>query len=223
MLARLHTSAVLGIDAYPVQVDVDVSSGQGKVKMVGLPDATVKESEDRVMSAIRNSGFYRLRGHVVVSLHPADMRKEGSALDLPIALGMLAASEQCPSDRFADYLVAGELALDGQVRPVVGALAMALAARNQKKRGILVPAANAEEAGVVQGIDVIPVHTLNDAADFMLGRQELMPHVTDIDKAFNDARAGYPELSEVKGQAHVKRALTVAAAGNHNLLTLAPI
>ncbi len=222
MLARTHSCAVIGIDAFPVQVDVDVSAGTFNVKVVGLPDAAVKESQDRVFSALRNSGYRKPNGYIVVSLAPADVRKEGSALDLPIALGMLAASEQSAGDRFQDYFVAGELALDGSVRPVAGALAMALAAREHGRRGIVIPRVNADEAGVVRGVDVIPVTTLGEAVDFMAGTFDLPPHVTDVEAAFAAARDGYPDLSEVKGQAHVKRALTVAAAGGHNILMSGP-
>ena len=222
MLARVQSCAVWGIDAVPLAVEVDVSPGLNKVRMVGLPDAAVKESEERVGSAIRNSGFRPPRGNVVINLAPADIRKEGSALDLPIALGMLAGSEQLSGMKVADYALVGELALDGSIRPVIGALSMALCARKRKLRGILVPGENADEAGVVQGVEIIPVHHLQEAVAFMEGTLPIEPYVTDVGAFFAAASAEGPDLNEVKGQAHVKRALTVAAAGGHNILMIGP-
>lgn len=222
MLARVQSSAIFGIDGVPVSVEVDNHPGTNKLFMVGLPDAAVKESEQRVRSAIKNSGFRVPRGITVVNLAPADLKKEGSALDLPIALGLLAASEQVTGERIAEYAAVGELALNGGVRPVAGALPMALAARAQKLTGILVPKTNAEEAGVVPGIDVIPVETLEQAAEFISGRSETVPFKTDVETIFASARNHVPCLSDVKGQAHVKRAITIAAAGGHNLLMVGP-
>ncbi len=222
MLARVHSSAVLGIDAYHLAVEVDNHPGSNQFFMVGLPDPAVKESKERVGSALKNSGFRYPRGVIVVNLAPADIRKEGSALDLPIALGMLAASEQVEGVRFSDYALVGELALDGSIRPVSGTLSMAIAVRDQGLRGILLPEANAEEAGVVPGVEVIPVATLNDAVGFMSGQVDVKAHTTDIQAIFDKARANALDLTEVKGQAHVKRAMTVAAAGGHNLLMIGP-
>jgi magnesium chelatase family protein len=222
MLARVQSSAVLGIDASPLAVEVDNYPGMFRLRIVGLPDKAVKESEERVASAIKNSGYRWPRGVIVINLAPADIRKEGSSLDLPIAIGMLAASEQIKGMLLRDYAVAGELALDGSVRPIPGALCMALAVRDQKMRGIVVPRANAEEAGVVPGIEVIAVDTLNDAADFLRGALPIQPHRTNVAALFEEARHHTADLSEVKGQAHVKRALTVAAAGGHNVLMVGP-
>jgi len=222
MLARVLSGSVVGIEPLPLAVEVDVHPGENKVNIVGLPDAAVKESKDRVVSAIVNSGFRFPRGWAVINLAPADVRKEGSALDLPIALGLLMASEQLSGTRASEYASAGELALDGSIRPIAGALPLALGARQEKLRGILVPAANATEAGVVESVDVIPVSTLNEAAAFMSGRADIKPHRTDVRSIFETARRDMPDLSEVKGQAHVKRAMTVAAAGGHNLLMIGP-
>lgn len=222
MLARITSFAVLGVEAHPLNVEVDVSPGQYKVKMVGLPDAAVKESEDRVATAMRNSGFRQPRGYVVVNLAPADMKKEGTALDLPIALGMLAGCDQLPQARVSEFGAIGELALDGSVRRIAGALSMAITARDHGLQGILVPAENAEEAGVVDGIEVIPVRNLLEAAEFLIGQNDIAPHQTPVDTLFAEGRAHAPDFSEVRGQEHVKRALTVAAAGGHNILMVGP-
>jgi magnesium chelatase family protein len=220
MLARVHSSAVLGIDGVPLAVEVDNYHGMNKFTIVGLPDLAVKESQERVSSAIKNSGFRFPRGIIVVNLAPADIRKEGSALDLPIAIGLLAASEQNAGERFGDFALAGELALDGAIRPVTGALCMAIAARDLGLQGIVLPAVNAEEAGVVPGLEVIPVSTLNEAAAFMGGAHDIAPCVTNVQTIFEQARRHVPDLTDVKGQAHVKRALTVAAAGGHSILIM---
>lgn len=223
MLARVQTAAVLGIDAFPVAIEVDNCGGQtNNTRIVGLPDAAVKESYDRVRSAIRNSGFRYPRGFNIVNLAPAGMRKEGSALDLPIALGLLAASRQLDGAAFSEYAFVGELALDGSLRPVAGALAMAINARDEGLRGIVLPAMDADEAGVVQGCEVIPVRSLEQAAAFLAGDEAIAPHVTEVDELFQNAHLRVPDLSEVKGQGHVKRALTVAAAGAHNILMVGP-
>jgi len=222
MLARVHSAAVLGIDPFPLTVEVDNHPGMNLVNIVGLPDPAVKECRDRVGSAIRNSGFRFPRGMVIINLAPADIRKEGSALDLPIAIGMLAASEQLGGMRMAEYALAGELALDGSIRPIAGALSLAIGAREQGLRGIVLPADNAPEAGVVEGVEAIPAHNLNEAVSFMAGATEISPYVTDVKSIYESARKEAPDLTEVKGQAHVKRALTVAAAGGHNLLMIGP-
>ncbi len=222
MLARVQSGAIFGIDGIPLSVEVDNYPGINKLTIVGLPDAAVKESQDRVGSAIKNSAFRVPRGVTVVNLAPADIRKEGSALDLPIALGLLAASEQIRGDRFAKYSVIGELALNGAIRPVAGALPMAIAAREQGLRGILVPQGNAQETGVVPGVQVIPVNTLAEAVGFISGTTDIAPYVTDIERLFHDGRRQARDLCDVKGQAHVKRALTIAASGGHNLLMVGP-
>lgn len=222
MLARIHSIAVLGIDGIPLSVEVDNHPGMNKFTIVGLPDAAVKESQERVSSAIRNAGFRVPRGITVVNLAPADIRKEGSALDLPIALGLLAASEQIGGARFAEYSAVGELALDGSVRPIAGVLPMAIAARDLGQMGIIVPQGNASEAGVVPGIGTISVTTLSEAAAFLMGTKEIEPFVTDMTQVIRDGRHTVPDLCDVKGQAHVKRAVTIAAAGGHNLLMVGP-
>ena len=222
MLARIQSSAIFGIEGMPLSVEVDNYHGMEKLTIVGLPDAAVKESQQRVHSAIRNSGFRVPRGVTVVNLAPADRRKEGSALDLPIALGLLGASEQMAGERLGAYALVGELALNGAVRPVTGALPMTISARDQGMRGIVLPRENATEAGIVPDMEVIPVATLQEAAAFMSAQQDIEPYVTDVERIFQEERRHVPDLSDVKGQAHVKRALTIAAAGNHNLLMVGP-
>jgi len=222
MLARIQTCTVLGIDGIPVAVEVDNHPGVNKMTMVGLADQAVKESQERVNSAIKNSGYRFPRGILVVNLAPAHIRKEGSALDLPIAIGLLAASEQINFERLTAYSLAGELALNGELRPIAGALSMTIAAKKQGLRGIVLPTMNAMEAGVVPGIDVIPANNLQDAAAFISGELDLHPHRTDIDKLMSSRQNGHLDLTDVKGQEHVKRALTVAAAGGHNLLLIGP-
>lgn len=222
MLARVQSCAVLGIDAYPLAVEVDSHPGERKFFMVGLADLAVKESRERVGSAIVNSGFRFPRGVIVVSLAPADIRKEGSAYDLPIAVGLLAADGQLSGERLRTYALAGELALDGSMRPVEGALSMAICARDQGLAGIVLPPQNAEEAGVVPGVDVIPAGTLAEACGFIAGKTDITPYRTDIDAVIEQSRRNVPDLTDVKGQASVKRALTIAAAGGHNLLMIGP-
>lgn len=222
MLSRVLSCGVLGIEGYPLVIEADINPGSNLFMMVGLPDLAVKESRERVGAALKNSGFRYPRGVIVVNLAPADIRKEGSALDLPIAAGLLAASEQISDKGFGEYALVGEVALDGSLRRVDGALSMAIAARDQKLKGIILPEANAEEAGVVPGIDVIPAKSLSEAIGFLSGVVEIPPYRTELESVFEQGRRNTPDLTEVKGQAHVKRALTVAAAGGHNLLMIGP-
>lgn len=222
MLARIQSCAVLGIDGIPLAVEVDNYPGKNKLSIVGLPDTAVKESQERVGSAIKNSGYRVPRGVVVINLAPADIRKEGSALDLPIALGLLAASEQSTGLLLGDYAAVGELALDGSIRPVAGVLSMAMAAREKGLRGILVPHQNALEASVVPGVDTVPIRNLREAAAFIGGEDAIERLSADISDLFDEGRRQVADINEVKGQAHVKRALTVAAAGGHNVLMVGP-
>ncbi len=223
MLARVQSCAVLGIEGIPLAIEVDNHPGMVRFTIVGLPDLAVKESQERVCSALKNSGFNVPRGITVVNLAPAGIRKEGSALDLPIAVGLLAATDQGGSGaRLTEYALAGELALDGSLRPIAGALSMALAARDHKLRGILLPLHNAREAGVVPGVDTIPVTNLNEAVAFLNANADIAPYVTDVEAEFREGSNGVPDFSDVRGQAHVKRALTVAAAGGHNVVMVGP-
>src|SRR5579864_3790578 len=184
MLARVLSAAVNGIEAYPVEVEVNVGYGDTLVVIVGLPDAAVKESRDRVSTALANSGYKFPMGKTTINLAPADVKKEGPSFDLPIAIGMLAASEQIETDQLDNFVVVGELALTGAVRPVKGVLPIALRAKADGKIGVLVPAENAAEAAVVKGLRVIPVQNLREAAQFLEGEIRITPTKVDIEKLF---------------------------------------
>ena len=222
MLSRILSAAVLGIGAYQVEVEVDIASGLPAFSTVGLPDGAVKESKDRVKSAIKNAGYTYPARRITVNLAPADIKKEGSTFDLPIAAGILAASGTIQPHKLRDYYLVGELSLDGRVKSVKGTLPMALAARQNKIRGLILPKDNAFEAAVVQEIEVLGVHDLAEVVDFFNGDRTLQPTTVDIEALFAQSEE-YPEdLSEVKGQEHVKRSLEIAAAGGHNLIMVGP-
>src|ERR1041384_4659910 len=198
MLAKVCSAALNGIEAYPVEVEVNAGWGDTIVVIVGLPDAAVKESRDRVTTALSNSGFKFPMGRTTINLAPADVKKEGPSFDLPIALGMLAASEQIETDQLDNFVVVGELALTGAVRPCKGVLPIVLRAKAEGRTGVLVPAENAPEAAVVAGLQVIPVQNLREATQFLEGEIRIAPTKVDMAHLFNNHHDDEIDFAEVK-------------------------
>jgi Mg chelatase-like protein len=222
MLIKLTGAALQGIDAIPVTIEVVCEIGFQTI-LVGLPDTAVKESTERVAAAMQQSGFDMPRKKTVVNMAPADVRKEGSAYDLPIALGILAASQQVAEAPFTDYLIMGELSLDGTLKPVRGILPMAIMARSIGLKGIIVPEANATEAAVVNNIQVYGMTNLRQVCDFFEGKATVQPTIVNTREEFAKAFELFPfDFIDVKGQESVKRAFEVACAGGHNILLVGP-
>jgi magnesium chelatase family protein len=219
---KVLSMSVIGMDSFPVSVEVDVSQGLPQFSTVGLPDASVKESRDRIRAAIKNSGYSFPRSHVTINLAPADIRKEGTGFDLPIAVGILAAENMIEEEALLKSIFLGELSLDGSIKGVRGVLTATFKARELGARSVFVPYENAAEAAMVEGIDVYGLKTLPDVVEFLAGRQIVAPHQTDTKRLFQQNHRYDVDFSEIKGQKLALRALEIAAAGAHNVLMIGP-
>ncbi len=222
MLVKTYGSAVFGLEATTITIEVNVCTGVNFI-LVGLPDSAVKESQQRVKAAIKNIGFKFPGKEITVNMAPADIRKEGSTFDVPIALGILAASEQLNKNRLGEYIILGELSLDGHIQPMKGILPIAIQAKKDGFKGIIVPKENAEEAAIVHELDVYGVETLMEVIDFLNGTSKLIPTVFNIEAEFEKKLDELSvDFSDVKGQLNIKRSFEIAAAGGHNVILIGP-
>ena len=223
MLSCVKSVAVYGIEAYMLEIEVNVTYGQlPSTVIIGLPDTAVKESRDRVKAAIKNSGYKFPVKHITINLAPADIKKEGPVFELPIAIGILLGTEQIESEKMSDYAIIGELALNGNLRPIKGALSVAMKCRDSGLKGLILPYENAREAAVVNDISIIPVKNLIEAVGFLSDQKSIEPYSLNINEVFTKESDYGIDFTDVKGQEHVKRALTIAVAGNHNVLMIGP-
>ena len=223
MFVKISSMSIIGMESYPVFVEVDISQGLPQFATVGLPDTSVKESRDRIKAAIKNSGYRFPRAHVTVNLAPADIKKEGTAFDLPIAVGILAAEELIKESSTRNCFFMGELSLDGSIKRVNGVLTAAFKAKEMGIAAAFVPEENALEAAMVEGINVHGVKNLTDVVEFLSGRKNIEPLSVNVTEVFQQTRKYDIDYSEIKGQKQALRALEIAAAGGHNVLTIYPI
>ena len=223
MLAKVDSCSLAGLDGFIVEVEVDIAYGLPVFNIVGLPEISIRESKERVKTAIKNCGYTFPMERLVVNLAPADIKKEGTGLDLPIAIGILVASEVIPFDKVKEYLIAGELSLNGKIKPVKAVLSYALTAKEKGYKGIIIPFENADEAAMVEGIDVLPVNNLSQIVDFFTGFTNIETHKIDLAGQIDSCGVEYGmDFSEVMGQQHAKRAMEIAAAGFHNIIMTGP-
>jgi magnesium chelatase family protein len=222
MLAKVSSFGILGIEAYPVEIEIDISLGLPTINLIGLPDLTIRESKERLKPAIKNSGFHWPAERITINLTPSDIKKEGASFDLAVALGILAASDQLDAERLKEYTILGELALGGEVKPVRGILSIVSAMTKWKKQKIIVPFDNAREASIIPEIKVYPVARLKQAVQFIHDPESIKPLSIQVDELLSMAVVNNLDFCEVKGQSLAKRALEVAVTGGHNVLMIGP-